>query len=501
MLWLVVALVALLWWTYTRHSDRFKEVSSKIKCSIKAYPVLGHAYLFAMQDGTSRMRYFQMFGREAIKNGGLTNLWLGEKYYVVVVDPVDLDVIMKASLEKDEIMRFARNFIGNGIIFAPLPIWRPRRKILAPTFSPKNLNNFVKIFSQQSSVMADKLQDEEGKGPCSVWKYLNTYAMDSVCETALGVKVNAQKNTEEPFMKAFEETCRLIAMRMVQPWLYPNAVYRLLPYHANFEECKRIVCGFIDKIIKSKRKTIKEDAELKKGPNDINTFLELITEASGGDRGYSDEELQEETLVLVVAGTDTSAVGACFTICMLARHPDVQERACEELHEVFGDSDRPLTSEDLPRLKYLDAVVRETLRLYPPVPLIVRTVEKEIQLPSGVTLVPGCGVLVHIWGTHRNPQYWGDDADQFRPERFLETLKHPAAFIPFSYGPRNCLGYQYAMMSMKTAVATILRKYRISMPGSKQNGVNVADTPMTVSFDIMMKDVDRFTVQLEKRTK
>ncbi|CAH0627439.1 unnamed protein product [Chrysodeixis includens] len=500
MLWLAVSLLILLWWAYARYTDRFTEVSRKIKCSIKSYPVLGHAYLFASRDGASRMRSFEMFGREAIKNGGLTNLWMGGKYYVAVVDPVDLEFIMKTSLEKDEVMRFARNFIGNGIIFAPVPIWRLRRKILAPTFSPKNLNSFVPIFAHQSSVMAHQLQDIEGKGRCSVWKYLNTYAMDSVCETALGVKVNAQENSDQPFMKAFEDICSLIAMRMVQPWLYPNAVYRLLPYNTDFEEYKRIVFDFIGKIIKSKRKTMKEDTEQKKGTNDIRTFLELITEASGGDRGYSDEELQEETLVLVMAGTDTSAVGASFTVCMLARHPDIQERAYEELKEVFGDSNRPLTSEDLPRLKYLDAIIRETLRLYPPVPIIVRSVEKEITLPSGVTLVPGCGVLVHIWGTHRNPRYWGDDADQFRPERFLEPLKHPAAFIPFSFGPRNCLGYQYAMMSMKTAVATILRKYRISLPG-KLDGVDVANTPLTVSFDVMMKDVDRFTVQLEKRIK
>nr|AID54868.1 cytochrome P450 CYP341B2 [Helicoverpa armigera] len=503
MLWLVFCAVAL-WLVVRRFQNRrIIEVASKIKCGVKTYPLVGHAYLF-MGGGVNRMESFQRLGRDAIKNGGLSNFWLGGHYYTVVVDPVDLEVILKTSLEKDDIMRFARNLIGNGTIFAPVNIWRPRRKVLAPTFTPKNLNNFVNIFARQSQVMVEQLQSVEGKGNFSVWKYITSYTMDSVCETALGVNVNAQKTTDEPFLMAFEECCKLMAARMLAPWLHADAVYKLLPQHTGFEACKKLICNFIDQVIKAKRKSIKigeTNITKKDTTHDMKTFLELLIEASGGDRGYSDLELQEETLVIVVAGTDTSAVGVSFAVMMLARHPDVQEMVYRELYEVFGDSDRLITPEDLPRLKYLDAVVRETLRLYPPVPVVVRKIEKDVQLPSGVTLVEGCGVLAHIWGTQRNPRYWGDDAEQFRPERFLETtLKHPAAFMAFSHGPRNCLGYQYAMMSMKTALATLVRRYRVSTSDmARSNGCKPEDKPITVTFDIMMKDADRFTVQLNSR--
>ncbi|KAJ8732435.1 hypothetical protein PYW07_015034 [Mythimna separata] len=504
MLWLIVVTVVALWLAVRRFQRRrILDVASKIKCDIKAYPFIGHAYMF-IGGGESRMRTFQILGREAIKNGGLTNLWIGEQYYTVVVDPVDLEVILKTSLEKDDVMRFARNLIGNGTIFAPVSIWRPRRKVLAPTFTPKNLNHFVKIFSRQSIVMTDQMQSVAGTGPVSVWKYLTSYTMDSVCETALGVNVNAQRTVDEPFLTAFEECCKLMAARMVSPWLAADALYKLLPYHASFERCKNTICSFVDKVIKSKRKTMKENdtAINKNSEKDMKTFLELLIEATGGDRGYSDLELQEETLVIVVAGTDTSAVGVSFTVSMLARHPDVQEKVYEELREVFGDSDRPVTFEDLPHLKYLDAVVRETLRLYPPVPVVVRKIEKDVTLPSGITLVEGCGVLVSIWGTQRNPRYWGDDAELFRPERFLDTpLKHPAAFMAFSHGPRNCLGYQYAMMSMKTALATLIRRYRVSSGSSRSNGCKAEEKPIRVTFDVMMKDADKFIVQLDRRKK
>ncbi|XP_050557105.1 cytochrome P450 4V2-like [Spodoptera frugiperda] len=502
MLWLVL-LVITLGFAYRWYKiRRILQVASQIKCDIKAYPLLGHAYLF-IGDGESRMRTFERLGREAIKNGGLTNMWLGDNYFTVVVDPVDLEVILKSSLEKDDVMRFPRNLVGGGTILAPVSLWRLRRKVLAPTFSPKNLNNFVRIFSRQSSVLAEQLQTEADSGPFSVWKYLTSYTMDSVCETALGVNVNAQKTEDEPFLKAFEKCCILIAERMVQPWLHPDAVYKLLPYHEAFESSKKVIYDFIEKIVKSQRITIKENKDgVNKNSSDIETFLELLIEGSGGDQGYSDLELQEETLVLVLAGTDTSAVGASFTVSMLARYPAVQERVYKELVEVFGDSDRPVTAEDLPQLKYLDAVVRESLRLYPPVPVVARKIVKDLELPSGITLVQGCGVLVHIWGTQRNPRYWGEDAEQFRPERFLDApLQHPAAFMAFSHGPRNCLGYQYAMMSIKTALATLIRKYRVSIPGASMNGSRKEQKPIRITFDVMMKDADKFTVQLESRGK
>ncbi|KOB64900.1 Cytochrome P450 [Operophtera brumata] len=219
---------------------------------------------------------------------------------------------------------------------------------------------------------------------------------------------------------------------------------------------------------------------------ELKTFLELYIKASGGASGFTNVELREESLVLLLAGTDTSAVGSAFTSLMLARHPEVQNNVYEEIREVFGDSNRSVSAEDLPRLKYLEAVIKESLRLYPPAPIIVRKADKDVKLHTSF--------VINIWAVHRNPVYWGKDAEEFKPERFLESeLKHPAAFIPFSYGPRSCLGYQFAMMSMKTAVVSLVRRYRLSTSDSKQ-------APLRVKFDIMMKHVDNFELQLERRS-
>ncbi|CAB3227972.1 unnamed protein product [Arctia plantaginis] len=480
--------------------QKFVELSKELKCGIKSYPLIGHAHLLA-GGGVNRMTVIKKFTRDALKNGGLSYIWIGSKFYVVSVDAADVEVILKKCLEKDNILRFVRKLIGNGLAFATVPIWRPRRKISAPTFSQANLNMFAKVFAEQSESMVKQVKSTFGDGAEPLWKYMAKYTFHSVCETALGVKLKVNGNTEKQLMESFDILLKLMTTRMVEPWLQLDALYKLLPQHNNFEKNKEILRSFVKEIIKEKRKKNKENIKTDNDDTKVTkSFLDLYIESSGGDRGCTDEELLEETLVMLLAGTDTSAVGLCFTICMLAQYPDVQEKVFQELQEVFGDSERQVVVEDLPRLKYLEAVFRESLRLYPPVPVIVRAINEDTKLPSGVTLKKGCGFLALIWGLHRNPLYWGEDAEQFRPERFLEGhSRHPAAFVAFSHGPRNCLGYQYSMISLKIALATFLRTYRVLPRHDNSGSGEVDQEPMKLSYDIMMKDVDGFKVRLVER--
>ncbi|XP_047984208.1 cytochrome P450 4V2-like isoform X2 [Leguminivora glycinivorella] len=405
-------------------------------------------------------------------------------------------------MEKGFITQFIRTLIGNGSIFASVDIWRPRRKVLAPVFSMKNLNEFVKVFAKQSMIMADLLEPMAGGADFSVWRYFNTYTFDSVCESTLGIDLNSQKNPNHSFLTAFDFASQELAKRLVSPWMYPEFIYRLLPRYKKFDYHRNVIHTFFDEIIEIK---LKQLSTQKGDKNDINgtekTFLDMMIQSSDRqEKKYSDLELREELMVIVMAGTDTSAVGASFAAAMLARHPEVQKKLHHELDDVFGDSDRALTVEDLPKLKYLEAVIKETLRLYPPVPLTAREVMNDVTLPSGTTLVDGVSVVLNIWATHRNPAFWGADAEQFRPDRFLEgPLKHPLQFQPFSLPMRNCLGYNYAMMSMKTMMANMLRRYRI-LPPSHMDEHKLKE-PLKVSFDIMMRDMDNYEIRLENRRK
>ncbi|XP_047986357.1 uncharacterized protein LOC125226417 [Leguminivora glycinivorella] len=480
---------------------KFVELAENLPGELPTLPVVGHAHLLAGND-EANMNTLQIAGRIAVKRGGLSTFWMAHKPYLVVADPVVAELMLKTHLEKDSTMKILQFLVGNGSIYAPVSIWRPRRKILAPTFNIKKLNRFVDVFASQSALTATKLRPAAGKGTFPVWKYMTSYTFHSVCETTLGVHMNADEDVG--FIESFEEVVEHMTWRILQPWLYPNWVYRLLPQYKQADKCRQDMYTFVDKIIKLKRQEM-EDKQREVGfepkPDSylgFQSLLEMLLETSLKVQGFTDLELREEALVMSAAGTDTSAVAASFALVMLARNPEVQENVYEELNEVLDHPDKAITAADLPKLKYLEAVVKETLRLYPPVPMIVRKVTTDTKLPSGVTVPAGTGICMHIWATHRNHRYWGPDVDCFRPERFLEPLKHPSQFVPFSFGVRNCLGYQYAMMSLKTVLATLLKEYRVLPPAEAD--LKSLDEPIRVKYDIMMKAVDMFQIQLEVRT-
>ncbi|PZC83856.1 hypothetical protein B5X24_HaOG200056 [Helicoverpa armigera] len=474
MIWQLFLCVVVFYCLFLRWKARHQIKFSKLfKSDIKSLPILGDSHWFL----------------KCKNDTGNT----------VVADPVVAEFLMKNCLEKDDSMKLALALVGNGSVVADVPIWRPRRKVFVSTFSLKNLLNFTGIFSQQSMILTEQLQKVAGRGSFSLSDYIISYAMDSVCETTLGITVNAQQTPNQVLMQAFTGCCQLISDRIIKPWLHFTPLYKLTPEYKQFMVYVEIIEQFINKVIQDKRRDMTDNNNVKAENKDalpFKSFLELMIEASGGSSGYSDLELREETVLLFVAATDTTTLGASFTSVLLARHPRVQEKVYQELQEVFGDSNRPVTADDLTRLKYLDAVIRESLRLYPPGPMLLRRADEDVVLPSGQTLPKNTGIMLSVFATHRNPRYWGEDAEQFRPERFLdEQLRHPAAFLAFSYGPRNCIGYRFAMMSMKTVLATLLRRYKV-LPISEED----LGKPIDLKFDIMLRAADDFQVILEPRS-
>ncbi|KAL0840728.1 hypothetical protein ABMA28_015916 [Loxostege sticticalis] len=496
MLWQIFLVCLTVWMLVLWWQNRSKRRLCKtIKSDITNYPLIGMTYKF-VGTNEDRMKTLMDIGREAIKYNGWSSMWLGNHLFAVVADPIEAEFVLKTYMEKDDVLKMTQQLIGNGSIFASVPIWKPRRKVLAPTFALRNLNQFVNVFQQESAVMLDQLGTVAGKGPFSIWKFMTSYTMDSVCQTTLGSHVGVQTQRDHPFLQNFEKYAQILGARILQPWLHSNFIFKCTNYYTRSVEHVGVITDFVSKIITSKRAALKQNNN-EQSANEMRSFLELLIESSGGDKGYTDVELLEESLVMLVAGTDTSAVGASFTAVMLSQHTDVQDKVYKELQEVFGDSDRPITAEDLPRLKYLEAVVKETLRLYPPVPITARKTDVERVTPAGIKLVSDVGVIIHMWAIHRNPRYWGADVEDFRPERFFDSPPtHPAAYMPFSYGPRNCLGYQYAMMSMKTVMASILRKYQI-LPSPETKDKN---QPLRVQFDVMMKHVNNYKIQLVSRS-
>jgi cytochrome P450 len=192
-----------------------------------------------------------------------------------------------------------------------------------------------------------------------------------------------------------------------------------------------------------------------------NTLLAMLMQARDEDgQPMSDRQLRDEAVTLFLAGHETTANALAWTGALLGAQPEHQERIHAELAAVCGD--RPAQVADLPHLVYTEAVIRETMRLYPPVPLITREAIGDCMI-GPYPIKAGNVVFVSPWVQHRNPELF-PDPQSFRPERWLDGLAERLprfAYMPFGGGPRICIGDRFAMMEAVLILALIVQRFRL----------------------------------------
>lgn len=191
---------------------------------------------------------------------------------------------------------------------------------------------------------------------------------------------------------------------------------------------------------------LKDDLDVE--DNDIGekkrlAFLDLMLESAQNGALITDTEIKEQVDTIMFEGHDTTAAGSSFFLSLMGIHQNIQDRVIAELDGIFGDSQRPATFQDTLEMKYLERCLMETLRMFPPVPLIARELQEDLQLNSGPYVIPrGATVTVATILLHRNAKVYANpnvfDPDNFLPER--QANRHYYAFVPFSAGPRSCVG-------------------------------------------------------------
>ncbi|KAJ8022477.1 Cytochrome P450 4V2 [Holothuria leucospilota] len=266
----------------------------------------------------------------------------------------------------------------------------------------------------------------------------------------------------------------IIQERQKYPWLWIDAIYNQLPSgrkHFNNLQILHTLTKSVILLRRAERKrqreqgvknTVIDDQDADVRSRRKLAFLDLLLELHEQDSSFTLEDIREEVDTFMFEGHDTTASGISWTLYMIGHHPEVQKRIHEELDSVFGsDADRPVTNDDIQNLTYLSCVLKEALRLYPPVPMIARQLEEDTVL-SGNFVPKNTITVIGIYWLHRDPQQF-PDPEKFDPDRFLpENSKgrHPFAYVPFSAGPRNCIGQKFALMEEKVILATLLRKLK-----------------------------------------
>ncbi|XP_063709170.1 probable cytochrome P450 313a4 [Culicoides brevitarsis] len=192
-------------------------------------------------------------------------------------------------------------------------------------------------------------------------------------------------------------------------------------------------------------------------------------------------------------GNETSALSVSFCLLMLAMHQDIQERVVDELRSVFDTKDQPVTPEAVSKLEYLSMVMNETLRLFPITPLIGREALKDTKLDK-FEIPAGACIIMPIYKVHRNKKLWGENAHLFNPDNFLPEnveKRHPYCFLPFSQGPRNCIGWRYSLLAMKTMLCHLLRNYKFT--------THIKYHELKFKMCLDLKITNKHMVQIERR--
>ncbi|KAG5667087.1 hypothetical protein PVAND_015086 [Polypedilum vanderplanki] len=364
--------------------------------------------------------------------------------------------------------RIIASCLQTGLLTATGKKWFQRRKVITPAFHFKILDQFVEIFDKQSAVFVENLAKSKGQ-PLDVFQPITLCALDIICETAMGVQIQAQINSDSVYVQAvkrvnaffclhkgnpriknnFFHICRisgLLSKRIFTFYLRNDFIFNLTPLKRRQDKLLKILHGFTDEVIVSRRAELmndkKQDSSSNHDQDDIGVkkkmaFLDILLQSTIEGKPLTNMDIREKWILL----------------CLRAM---TQLAAYEEVRHVIGDDlDTPVTIKLLNDLNYLEMVIKETLRLYPSVPMYGRKMQENIDM-NGFIIPKGSNIGISPIFMARDPTLW-ENPFEFIPERFeSDNQYHPYLNVPFSAGPRNCIGQKFAMLEMKSTITHML---------------------------------------------
>lgn len=409
---------------------------------------------------------------------GMFCLWLGPTYpFILLYKPELVELVLHSSkhISKSPDYDFLHPWLGTGLLTSDGSKWKTRRRLITPTFHFSILNTFLQVFEEQSKILVSNLEKKVKTGTFNIMPYITLCALDIICITSMDSSPNAQGNVNSPYVNAVGRITELIQKRQRSPWLWPDIIYFLTPSGREHNYCLQILHSFTNKVIderiadraaKRNDPQSEENDTEQRGEGEFKrkrrlAFLDLLLEAY--DRGeISREGIREEVDTFMFEGHDTTAAGLTWALYLLARHPHIQQQVHEEVDKFFEQRPETLTVNDLKDLRYLECVVKEAQRMFPSVPFIARRTTEDCHL-DGYLAPKGAALGVCTIGLHRNPNVW-EAPLEFNPDRFLPENsqgRHPYAFVPFSAGPRNCIGQRFALQEEKLVLAHVMRNFTL----------------------------------------
>lgn len=482
--------------SYARKWQQMRSIPSVAR----AYPLVGHALYMKPNNA----EFFQqiIYYTEEYRHLPIIQLWIGPVPLVALYKAENVEVILTSSkqIDKSFLYKFLQPWLGLGLLTSTGSKWRTRRKMLTPTFHFTILENFLDVMNEQANILVNKLENHVNQEAFNCFFHITLCALDIICETAMGKNIGAQSNNDSEYVRTVYRMSDMIYRRMKMPWLWFDFWYPVFKEGRDHKRGLKCLHTFTNNVIAERvkeRKAEEDWTDAGRGPipskNKRKAFLDLLLSVTDeeGNR-LSQEDIREEVDTFMFEGHDTTAAAINWSLYLLGTNPEVQRKVDQELDDVFGRSHRPVTLEDLKKLKYLDCVIKETLRVFPSVPLFARSLSEDCEV-GGYKVTKGTEAIIIPYALHRDPRYF-PDPEEFRPERFFPENsqgRHPYAYVPFSAGPRNCIGQKFAVMEEKTILACILRQFWVESNQKREE--------LGLAGDLILRPNNGIWIKLKRR--
>ncbi|CAH0382195.1 unnamed protein product [Bemisia tabaci] len=521
-------------------------------------PILGHARVIMGGPGKIIANVSRLYEE---MRGANFKVWALNKVCLIITNPDDIGLTLGSPHFRVKSNSYAipqEGIMGHGLFTIDnMTLWKKNRKLITPAFHFQILKTFIPIFYNETKSLGGHLmRRKERNGEVEVSKPIGLCTLDMIMLNAMGLNGNAQESSDHVFVRGYDTVINVWCERMFKPWYLNKQIYNLSPLKLVHDKAMHDVQSFADQVIlerlrakfarseDSKERNVTETSSCNDDdyikPRESKVFLDMLLDYVYGnidedymrkmieclrnnedDNGCASKtlsfsmedginerriseliqmnrQIRDEVITILIGGQETTAGENSFALFLLALHQEVQEKLYAEMEDIFGDDSRPPTYEDLQRMTYTECVIKETMRLYPSLPVIVRQAEKDTILSDKTTVPKGCAVGYFVFGLHRDPKYY-EDPEKFIPERFLpenSNKRHPYSFIPFSAGMRNCLGLKYAMLQMKTVISTLVRDYKF-FPSERMPSMDSVD----LEFYTVLRPKSGLWVRLERRDK
>lgn len=379
---------------------------------------------------------------------------------VFVADPAGIRHVLLDNAANYDKGRLQRQILGpllaEGLLLVEGEDWKRARRILAPLFRPVRLTTMTRRMQQVSEARADRWLPDRSAGVVDIDSEMTGLTFDIISATMFSDMLGGEAAEFERALNSFlGSAARIDPLDVLDaPHWIPRIGQVFGARMARFFE--RRVAELV-----AERRALMERGETP--PDDLMTALLAAQDDEGGGR-LSEREVAANILTFILAGHETTARTLAWTLHLLSRDQDVQARVQAEADVL--DLDDPDWEKAMP---WTRAVIEESMRLFPPAPSLTRrAIAPDVvcgrEVPAGAT------VLITPYVVHRHTLLW-DDPEAFRPERFLPGAREKIdrfAYIPFSQGPRICIGAAFAMQEAMIALSVVLRRFRVDPPGETE---------------------------------